>query len=188
MAEPAKRKAVYDDLYSVPENMTGEIIDGHLYATPRPSSRHNRTTFALSQELGPPFDRGRGGPGGWIFLTETEIRFDDENLFVPDLAGWRLERFPGPPEANWISVPPDWICEILSPRTFIVDRTKKLPVYAQHGVRHIWLVDPIARVVEVFRLERGKWLLLGTFAEDDKMKAEPFEELEIHLNDLWLTP
>jgi hypothetical protein len=77
MAEPAKKKAVYEDLYSVPENMTGDIIAPHLYATPRPSSRHSRTTFALSQELGPPFDRGRGGPGGWIFLTETEIRFDD---------------------------------------------------------------------------------------------------------------
>ena len=186
MAELAKRRAAYEDLYAVPENMTGEIIDGELVATPRPSSKHNLATFALSQELGPPFYKGHGGPGGWIFLIETEIRFDEDNLLVPDLAGWKVERFPGHPETNWLTVPPDWVCEILSPSSVRADRTEKMPTYARYGVGHIWLVDPVVKMVEVFRSESGRWLLLGTFAEDDKMRAEPFDEIEIGLNDLWL--
>ena len=117
MAEPAKRQATYEDLRSVSENLIGEIIGGELVATPRSSGAHSNAAFALSAEIGPPYRFGRGGPGGWIILFEPEIKFSEEDLLVPDLAGWRKERFPGWPRRNWFSVGPDWICEILSPGT-----------------------------------------------------------------------
>jgi Uma2 family endonuclease len=186
MSEPAKKKVSYDDLYSIPENMTGEIIDGELIVTPRPSPKHSYTASTLVGEIVPPYRFGRGGgPGGWIILYEPEIMLG-EQLLVPDFAGWRKERFPGVPKENWLSVPPDWVCEILSPNTARLDRVRKMPVYAQYQVAYLWLIDPVEKTLEAYRLESGKWLLLSSFAEDDRVCAEPFQEIEIELGNLWI--
>ena len=117
MSEPAKKKATYDDLYSVPDNMIGEIINGELIVTPRPSRKHTYATSALGSVIIHSYQFGRGGgPGGWVIIIEPEIKLG-EHTMVPDLAGWREERFPDEEPHNWISVPPDWICEMLSPNT-----------------------------------------------------------------------
>ncbi|MDR3567889.1 MAG: Uma2 family endonuclease [Syntrophobacteraceae bacterium] len=187
MSDLAEKKATYADLYGVPEDMIGEIIDGELIVHPRPSRRHTRATSALGYKLGPPYDFGEGGgPGGWIIIVEPEIGLG-EHTIVPDLAGWKKEKFPVEEDHNWISVAPDWVCEVLSPKTFRTDKVKKMPVYAHHGVGHIWLIDPVAMSMDVFRLGVGVgWLLLGSFTENDKVRAEPFQEIEINLEDLWL--
>ncbi len=186
MSELSKKKATYEDLYSIPENMTGEIINGELIVTPRPSRKHVRTAIVLGNKIGSPYDFGEGGgPGGWIFLIEPEIGLG-EHTMVPDLAGWKRERFPIEEDHNWISAAPDWVCEILSPNTLRTDKVKKMPIYAHHGVGHIWLIDPVAMTMDAFRLESGKWVLLGSFTENDKVRAEPFQEIEINLKDLWL--
>lgn len=186
MAELAKKKATYDDLYSIPDNMTGEIIDGELTVTPRPSRKHVFTTSVLDKKIGPRYQFGEGGgPGGWIILIEPEIGLG-EDIIVPDLAAWKKERFPISEESNWISAAPNWICEILSPSTFRNDKVKKMPLYARHAVGYIWLIDPIAMTMDAFRLESGRWSLLGSYAEDDKVRVEPFQEIEINLFDLWI--
>ena len=184
MAETAKKEAGYDDLYQVPENMVGEIIAGELVVSPRPSPRHSHTVSVLDIRIGPPYRFGEGGPGGWIILFEPEVAFD-EHLLVPDLAGWKKEKLTNPPETNFIAIAPDWICEVLSPESFRRDRIKKMPIYAQYKVPFLWLVDPIARTLEVFRLESGRWSLLSTHADNDKVRAEPFQEIELDLSYLW---
>ncbi len=178
------KKASYEDLYSIPENMIGEIIDGELYTMPRPSFRHSNVVGGISDEIRIPFQRGKGGPGGWIILFEPEI-FLGGDILVPDLAGWKKERLPKPPTENYTTVPPDWICEVLSPATFRIDRIKKMRIYARFGVSHVWLVDPIAKTLEVFRLESERWLLLSAHSENDIVRAEPFQEIEIALEHLW---
>ncbi|MEM5787457.1 MAG: Uma2 family endonuclease [Syntrophobacteraceae bacterium] len=186
MSELAKEKATYEDLYKIPDNLIGEIIDGELIVTPRPSRKHVICTTALGALVTAPYQFGQGnGPGGWIFAIEPEIGLG-EQILVPDLAGWKRERFPVEEDHNWISAAPDWVCEILSPSTFRIDKVKKMPIYAHHGVAHIWLIDPVAMTMDAFGLESGRWVLLGSFAENDKVRAEPFQEIEIHLGTLWL--
>jgi Uma2 family endonuclease len=187
MAEPAsRRKAGYDDLFNIPANTTGQIIDGELIVSPRPSRGHALAQTALAGKLTPRYYFGdEGGPGGWIILVEPEV-MQGEDLLVPDVAGWRQERFPFFEETNWISVFPDWACEVLSPGTIRTDRIKKVTIYALHGLKHLWLIDPQAKTLEVLRLETGRWVILGVFAEDDKARAEPFQEIEIDLSHLWL--
>jgi Uma2 family endonuclease len=186
MTEPPKRKAVYEDLYKLPENMIGEIIDGDLHALPRPHARHVKSATILGGELIPPYYFGRGGgPGGWEILIEAEVLLG-ENLLVPDLSGWKKERLPGLPKTNWISITPDWVCEILSPNSKGHDRIKKMPIYSQHGVKHAWLLDPVEKTLEVYRLEGGHWLAIGYYGENDRVRAEPFMEVEINLADLWM--
>lgn len=186
MAEALKKKASYEDLFDLPDNMVGEIIGGDLIATPRPSRKHAVAASVLGGEILPAYQLGRGGgPGGWIIIDEPEISFG-ENILVPDLAGWRKERFPTSEETNWISVSPDWVCEVVSPKTVSVDKVRKMPLYAKYGVPHLWLIDPAVKTLDVFRLESGRWVLLATFVENDKVRAEPFPEAEIELGNLWL--
>ena len=191
MTGPAKNRATYQDLYSIPENMTGEIIDGELIVTPRPSRKHGYAASSLGGRLTPPYQFGEGGgPGGWIFIVEPEIGLG-EDILVPDVAGWKRAGFPMDEDHNWISVPPAWVCEVLSPGTARTDKTGKMPVYARFGVPHLWFIDPIARTLDAFRLEEGKWVVAGLFVQNDKVqndkvRIEPFPEVEIDLSDLWL--
>ncbi len=186
MADPAKKKATYEDLFDIPENMTGEIINGELIVTPRPSPRHMRSASVLGGKILPPYDFGEGGgPGGWIILDEVEIKLGEDTI-VPDLAGWRKDRFPKNLEHNWIEVVPDWVCEVLSPRTALRDRTGKAIIYAEHRVGHLWLVDPLNMTLEVFRLESNHLVPAGVFGGKEKARLEPFVEIEINLGDLWL--
>jgi Uma2 family endonuclease len=89
------------------------------------------------------------------------------------------------PEAAAFELAPDWVCEVLSPSTAVVDRTEKLPIYAREGVRHAWLLDPLARTLEVFRLEGGFWLLVTAVSGDKGVRAEPFDAIGLELAALW---
>lgn len=184
MGEPAKRRATYEDLLTAPKHLVAQIIGGVLITNPRPASLHARAASRLGAELDGPFDRARGGPGGWLLLDEPELHLHDDVL-VPDLAGWRRERMPELPDAAAFDLAPDWVCEVLSPSTAATGRAEKMPVYARERVGHVWLVDPIARTLEVCRLESGRWVLLGTSAGDAKVRAEPFEVFELGLAGLW---
>jgi Uma2 family endonuclease len=184
--EPARLKklATYEDLVALPENLVGEIVDGELYASPRPASPHAVAAAALGEELGPPFKRGRGGPGGWFILFEPELHVGGQVL-VPDLAGWRRERMPVIPDVAFFEIAPDWVSEVVSPSTVTLDRHRKMPHYLRAGVRHIWIVDPIAKMLEVYRSENERWTLIATHSDDDKVRAEPFDAIEIDLAILW---
>ncbi len=185
MADAARRTAIYDDLCRLPENMIGEIIDGELVTTPRPAGRHIVVASVLGGTILPSYQLGRGGgPGGWWILDEPELHLD-EQVVVPDLAGWRKERMPALPKDQRFTITPDWVCEVLSPSTVRIDRIKKMAIYAHFGVSHLWLIDPDSRTLEVFRLDAGLWARVSAHAEDDKVRAEPFQEVEIELKSLW---
>ncbi len=179
-----KRPATYADLEALPPNVVGEIVEGELYASPRPAIPHMVAASQLAGELIGPFNRGRGGPGGWIILFEPELHLG-EDVVVPDLSGWRRERMPRPPRTAATSLAPDWVCEVLSPSTVALDRGAKLRVYAREGVRHVWWVDPVARTLEVLRLEGTHFLLVDTYTGSARVRAQPFEALELELAVLW---
>lgn len=186
MEQTDGKKAAYEDLQDISDSFVGEIVNGEVTLTPRPSRKHCFSASALGGELIPAYQFGRGGgPGGWIILAEPEIKFGEDYL-VPDMAGWRRERFPVAEETNWVSVRPDWICEILSPATVRLDRIKKMAVYARHKVPYLWLLDPQARTLEVFLLDKEVWILKAVYGDRDRVRAEPFDEIEIDLAGLWL--
>lgn len=178
------RRATYEDLLAAPAHLVAEIINGELITSPRPASPHARAASSISGELYGPFDRGRGGPGEWIILYEPELHLLG-HVLVPDLAGWRRSRMPEMPDATAFELAPDWACEVLSPSTAKIDRVDKLPIYAQAGIAHVWLVDPALRTIEALRLESGGYRLLGTWHGDSKVPIEPFEAIELELAALW---
>jgi Uma2 family endonuclease len=179
-----KKAASYEDLLRVPAHLVAEIMDGHLYSTPRPALRHARVATVLGSEIVGPFDRGRGGPGGWLFLDEPELHLHAD-VVVPDLAGWRRTRLPDIPDAAFLTLAPDWVCEVVSPSTERIDRTSKLSIYAREGVSHAWLINPASETLEVLGLAEGRWTLLATFAGAVVVHAEPFDVFDLDLSALW---
>jgi len=184
MANLAKRRATYDDVLAAPEHMIAEIIDGELVTQPRPASLHARASSRLGADLDGPFDRGKGGPGGWIILDEPELHLHGDVL-VSDLAGWRRERMPEMPDAAAFELAPDWACEVLSPSTAATDRVRKMPIYARERVAYLWLIDPSVQTLEAYRLQSEQWVRIGAWSGDAKVRAEPFESFELELAMLW---
>ena len=177
------RPPTWEDLRDVEEDFIGEIVAGEIVAAPRPSNPHGSVTSDLGALLGGPFRFGIGGPGGWIFIDEPRIRFG-EDIRVPDLAGWRRERYSGP-AAGPFTVIPDWICEVLSPSTEAEDRGPKMELYRRAGVGHVWLIGWQARTLEVYRREAEGWLRVATFTGDARARAAPFEAVELDLSLVW---
>jgi Uma2 family endonuclease len=181
---PFDRPATYEDLVKLPNHLVAEILDGELHASPRPAPRHAVAYARATGLLESAFDAGRTGPGGWWILAEAELHLGSDVL-VPDLAGWRRTRMPRVPETAYFPLAPDWICEILSPSTVSLDRTQKLAIYAREGVGHSWLIDPIARTLEILRLEAGTWTAIVTHAGEAAVRAEPFDAIEFNLGEFW---
>lgn len=185
MSDPVdkKKRATYQDVLDAPEHKVAEIINGVFHLSPRPFAPHTAVASVLGQEIGTPFGRGRGGPGGWIILDEPELHLG-EDVLVPDLAGWRRERMPVVPDEHF-SLPPDWVCEVLSKSTEPIDRLEKMPIYASFGVAYAWLVSPKMRSIEVSRLVDGRWSAIGVYKGNDRARIEPFDAIELDLATLW---
>ena len=170
--------------------MVAEIIDGDLILSPRPASPHARAASAIGSDLFAAFDDPAGserGPGGWWILFGPELHFV-EDVLVPDLAGWRRERMPVLPNVAAFEQAPDWACEVVSPSTAQTDRARKMRVYAREQVGHLWLVDPLARTLEVSRLERERWVVASTHGGAERVRAESFEAIELEISRWWLEP
>jgi Uma2 family endonuclease len=178
------KRATYEDVLNAPEHKVAEILDGELFLSPRPAPRHSVASSRLGAVLGP-FDYGDDGPGAWWIISEPECHFG-ENVLVPDLGGWRRDRMLAVPDTAFFSLAPDWVCEVLSPSTERIDRGRKLRIYAEAGVAHMWLINPVERTLEVLRLRDGAWTIVAVCSGSDAVRVEPFDAIELALARLWV--
>ena len=185
-----KRYATYEDLEEAPDTMVAELIEGDLIVSPRPASPHARSATGLGSAIFADFDdqSGTGGkPGGWWVLFEPELHLG-QNVLVPDIAAWRREHMPVLPDTAAFTEAPDWVCEVVSPSTGAVDRGRKMMLYARAGVAHLWIVDPMLRTLEVYRLDGGRWVVASTHGGGDPIVAEPFDAVALDPGRWWLVP
>ena len=185
MPAPARKPATYDDVLRAPRHLVAEVFDGELHLSPRPGKPHAAAASALGEELGPPFKRGRGGPGGWILLFEPELHLGPD-ILVPDLGGWQRTRMPTLlADVPFFTLAPDWVAEIVSPTTEKYDRTDKLDIYRREKVAWVWIVDPLQKTLEVLKGGEEGWILRGTWRDEARVRAEPFAAFELDLSLLW---
>jgi Uma2 family endonuclease len=182
---PFDRPATCEDLVALPDSVIGELIDGELYGSPKPTPELAVAGSALGILISP-YRRPHDGGAGWTFLFQPRLDLDAD-VVRPDWAGWRPGRAPASSSADLSPASaPDWICELISPATVALDRVKKLGVYARARVGHVWLIDPVARTVEVLRLQGCHWVIVASFAGGGMACAEPFDEADFALRDLWV--
>lgn len=184
MNEPAVRVATYADVLASPEHVVAELIEGILHQSPRPRLLHARASSVVGEELGPPFNRGKGGPGGWIVLIEPEIHLGAD-VVVPDVAGWRRATLPELPDEAFVSVRPDWLCEVASPSTRALDRGKKLGAYERAGVPYVWIIEPLDRFLEVLELDGSSYRIVDRAEGNEPRRLRPFDAIEFDVGALW---
>ena len=183
----AARTKTYADYLALPEGTKAELIDGELYMSPQPKGRHVRVASLLGGHLavrmGTHADPTSDGPGGWWILHEPECHLPlDRRVLIPDLAGWRRERMPEPPDDShkFLTVP-DWICEVQSPSTQGHDMLRKMPIYLAAGVAWAWIVNPVDRRVDVYRAEGGEWLDVIGVEGHGRVRLPPFDAIELDM-------
>jgi Uma2 family endonuclease len=169
--------ATYDDIVNLPEHIIGEILDGELVTTSMFGFRHAVARSALIVNF--------GEPEGWWAFHRVEVHLDD-HVLVPDFCGWRHERVPKFPDVAWMELPPDWVCGVISLSADREERLRRWPIYAAYGVPHAWLIDPLQKTLEVFRLVDGRWRTVAMHSGYEVVRVAPFEEIEWKLGSLWL--
>ncbi|MGV3625889.1 MAG: Uma2 family endonuclease [Archangium sp.] len=172
-------RAEFDRL---PEHARVELIRGVLVPKEASSPQHGRALGALNGTLFDRFHRNPGGrqPGGWWLVTDVSVELGEE-VFRPDLSGWRRERIPTFPTERPVKDRPDWVCEVLSPSNARTDRVEKLRTYHQHGIPHYWLVDPREETLTVFRYSPGGYVVALVAGREARVKAEPFDAITLQV-------
>ncbi len=185
--KPTPRASLADLLAIPDEQRFHEILDGELVRKAAPSGPHGRAQRVLGGLIGEPYDRRPGGrlPGGWWIVTEVEVQLAEEHVYGPDVVGWRRERLPELPKTMPVLVRPDWVCEVLSPSSARNDRVKKMRVYQRSGVPHYWMVDPEDQTLAVYRWTPEGYLLALTGERGERVRAEPFGDVELDMDALF---
>ncbi|MBU6160675.1 MAG: Uma2 family endonuclease [Myxococcales bacterium] len=180
-----QRDALYAELEALPDHVTGEIIAGELVASPGSGLDHAEALSEAVSQLRRGFGQsGWGGPRRWRLLAEPELHLGVDVL-VPDLAGWYADRLGSTRGRTVLTLAPDWVCEILSPSTATRDRGVKADCYAKHGVRWLWLVDPVEEFIEAWELVAQRWTRLGVWSGNEVAAIPPFETLPLELCRWW---
>lgn len=185
---PKKGTATIEDFLAIPEaERFHELIGGELVRKADPSGEHGGAELAVGVVIGPLFQRppGRGGPGGWWFAAETEVRLACGDIVRPDLVGWRRERVPERPRGFPVEVRPDWICEVVSPSSPSRDTVTKLRTYHREGIPHYWLLDPRASTLTVMRWAEDGYTTVLAATREERVRAEPFDAVEIEVATLF---
>jgi Uma2 family endonuclease len=168
-----------------------EVIRGELLPKEAASFEHSSTQVRIGIALGGFLGRSRPGLiGGWWLGTEAEIELETHEIYLADVAGWRIDRVPEEPTGRPVRIRPDWVCEILSPSTMRRDRGHKQRTYHCADIGHYWLVDPVDRILWVFRwAPEGYTQVVTIEAEDvpagELVRVEPFDAIGIDLADIF---
>lgn len=184
MTERGVRHSIEEWLAQPPSRRL-ELLDGEFVEKAAPDVPHALSQSGILRQLALPFQRkpSESWPGGWWILPEVDLKLG-ANGFRPDVSGWRRERAPVPPTGRPVTLRPDWICEVLSDSNRAHDTVNKLRWYHEAGVPHYWLLDPAAGALNVFRHELSGYLHLLTAHRPQRVRAEPFDAIEISVGEL----
>lgn len=185
MPAPAKKPATYADLLAHPGDERVEVLAGELVVQPSPTPAHQSTLGEIYAELRNPFQRGRGGPGGWWLIQDVDVEFGPHDICRPDISGWRTESLPVFPGERPIRQRPDWLCEGLSPRTALRDQGEKRAIYQRAEVPWYWLVDPLNRTLSVLRLVSEGYLVERVVGDQGQAGLPPFDAAPIDLSSIF---
>ncbi|WAS93490.1 Uma2 family endonuclease [Nannocystis punicea] len=179
--QPAVHGATLADLLAVAdEKPYYELLDGELSQKAAPLFRHGRLQPRIAGRIIDHFgdDAAEGEPGGWWIGTEVHVELAPDEVVVPDVVGWRIDRVPEPPAGFPVKIRPDWICEIVSPASPSRDTVRKLRIYHRAGIPHYWIADPEQQSLTVFRWQPEGYLVALTAQPPEQVRPEPFDAAE----------
>ncbi|MEP7123702.1 MAG: Uma2 family endonuclease [Byssovorax sp.] len=186
----SRARATIEEWLAIPDDRRAELIDGEIVYQGMPGPLHGKAQGKTFAEVDGPFGRrpgDRGRPGGWWISQEGDLEIAGFGC-RPDLLGWRRDkhsRLPEPDLRGLVIATPDWICEVLSPRTAFIDLGKKRRAYHQAGVAHYWLVDPANRTLTVLERAERDYLIVLVAGREETVSAPPFDAVPIPVNEIF---
>ncbi|WP_347272952.1 Uma2 family endonuclease [Candidatus Kuenenia sp.] len=178
-----KKIYTYEDYAKLPEGSPYQLIGGKLIMTPAPSTYHQEISkrleyllyeyAELKQKLGKVFD------------APIDVYFEEEETYQPDIIFISNDRI-GIIKKEKIEGAPDIIIEILSPSTAYYDLVHKKDIYAKHGVKEYWIVDPIEKWVESYKNENGKFILIGRGQKDEIINSSVLIGFKVKLDAIFV--
>jgi Uma2 family endonuclease len=173
----------YDDYLTFPDNdrIRKEIIDGELFMSPSPSTKHQSILRNLSFIL---FNFVKKNSLGEIFFAPFDIILSHINVVQPDIIFLSKQSYHLLTELN-LQGAPELVIEILSPSTTKTDRIFKKDIYERFGVKEFWIVDPEKETVEIWQLKNQQFQLSFTFHKDQVLSSSMFKGLEIDLAEVF---
>jgi len=147
---PSTVRYTWADYLSTPEDTSCryEIVDGKLFVTAAPRSRHQEVVANLVETL-----RGHARLHhlGKVFPGPITVHLHDELVVEPDVIFVRADRLGIVDPEGGVEGPPDLVAEILSPSSRSYDRNLKRKHYLENGIAELWVLDADERTVEVWR-------------------------------------
>ena len=156
-----------------------ELINGEIVKRPMAKAEHGAVQFEISGGLSPL--KRKDGPGGWWFMTEVSVKYNEHQCPTHDVAGWRKERAPQRP-TGIMKLTPDWVCEIVSQGHENKDTVRNFNTLLQYGVQYYWIIWPESEILTVFKLVDEKYMVIESREGGGKVRIEPFQEIEFNLD------
>jgi Uma2 family endonuclease len=174
---PLQGEWTYEDWLRLPDDGYGyDVIDGVLYVSPPPLTRHQRISMQIVGRL---WDFLRQQPVGEVLYAPVGVRLPNQPVpLQPDIVFIRANRREIIGE-QYVEGTPDLLMEILSPSNWLYDRRDKMRVYQAVGVAEYWIIDPRAQTVEVYILEQGQYVLAGQYRPDDVASSRVITGFEV---------
>ena len=158
-----------------------QLIDGTLYMSPSPTRFHQHLSRNLEFII---FQWIKAGGGGEVYNAPLDVYLDDVNVFQPDLIYVSAGNLDLLTDAG-IEGGPDLVVEILSPSTEKLDLGPKKKIFASHGVKEFWAIDPKTRSVEIYDLAANVDAPAMTLAETDQLESSILPGLKINLKEVF---
>ena len=177
--EAIKLKTVEDLEVAWVEDEQNELINGEIIKRPMPKAEHGLAqgrTFSRLESS----DKDNGS-GGWWFMTEISVRYNDNQCPTHDIAGWRKERVPQIPKGV-MAIRPDWVCEIVSPGHESKDTVRNFNTLMRYKVPYYWLIWPEDKALIAYKLVEGKYQVIESIEDGGNVRIEPFAEIDFDLD------
>ena len=180
-AQPAF-KFTYEDYRTAPPDKRYELLDGDLLVNPAPNLKHQDIESRLGSRLAR-FIEARGL--GKFYFAPCDVVLSDTDVVQPDLLFVSLARAHLLIGGDNVRGAPDLVVEILSPGTADRDRGYKRALYAKHGVKEYWLVDPAAETVSLLLPRDGDLVVSYTFGRNETLRSPLLAGFELDLDDIF---
>ena len=179
---PQKEVHTYADYALLPEGAPYQLIGGKLIMTPAPTTYHQGISMRLELKLAT-FVIEKDF--GMVYYAPVDVYLEETENYQPDIIYISKDRL-HIIEPAMVKGAPDLVIEILSPSTAYYDLREKFKVYARHGVKEYWIVDPHEQSIEIYRGEEGKFKQIQRAEKEGKVQSVVLHGFEVEIKDVFV--
>jgi Uma2 family endonuclease len=171
-----------EDYRATPDGTSYQLVEGELYLmSPAPSRFHQDIVLNIAEILRTFL---RNNPLGKVYISPIDVHLDDHNVVQPDVLFVSVGRL-GILTDDGVHGAPDLAVEVISPAHAQLDKTAKRRVYARHGVKELWLIDPTLRQIHLYEFSRDPAKAVRILDDDESFGSALLPGLTIAGSDVF---